>query len=723
MKPLCYRRFSSGTYMCKQQVPWSNRGYFGTTNANQYLGWARKMRAFFAIFAAFVIFTGGAIAQDSGARLGAPEVLSSLGSPLVVRIPISNATEVTSANNFSVGAPIERNGVPFIEYARLGIDRSGGKTYLLLQSRQANHEPAVGFVIREQLEGGLRNREFVVLVDPPGLALNQGALPEVVPPIIGADSLTTIAQPPAREVEEASTEPQPITRRVASTAVSAGEVTDAAPQARRPRRATRPRAVVETAQLDDGAAPRAQNRSVVKRPKRQAIAPTVSKGGEGEGVLKLSLSTNEITDRTQISEEERASLRDRQLLLDVDDKTSELLDQRFKIIRLERQLADIQLRIAEAEKQLAASGINVTPGATTSSAESNVAVTPAPVPAPAKNGVKIPRVEVSTGPAWWEKALAWTKSNLGTLAGSIVGLLLLLGAGVFGWRRYRTAAASRSVLYVPHEETRPTAVTKQPEVTVRPREPGQAAVGGSGGSGGSIVAGSMKPSSGLSQSAEDVKPLGAPPSAPTPGTTQAIPSSFWDDGGLGGDSKSDESASVDSLFFDETDTDRAPDLLLNTAAMPTAKPGERSRELYLRHRYPEIAMLNPSLDDEKALIHRAVTLYDEGAADFAKRLLKYAAYQRPVNDRFWLALLELLFREKLAHEYAVNAKWFHQHLPRAKEWSEVQRMGFMLNPHEAIFSAAAAAGNEPPPLGRWFPTGELPEISLDLPSLRLELAS
>ena len=682
------------------------------------------------LLAASLVFSGAVAAQESGARLGAPEVLSSLGSPLVVRVPILNAGEINSASRFSIGVPSEQNGVPFIDSAQMGLERIGGKTYLLLKSRALNHEPAIGFVVREQLDGGIRSREFVVLVDPPGLALTQTALPEVISPTIASDSLTFIAQPPKLERDDAVPAETP-------TEAVAAEV---APSPARSRvRRTRAPAVAAVAA---DAAPRAERRLAPKR--ARAADPTLLRKNKNDGVLKLSLSTGELASRAALTDQERADIRDRAVLLDVDDKTSELLDQRFKITRLERQLADIQARIADAEKRLEARGVapiaagapSVAEGATPAAAA--IAVLKAPTQpigkpaqpvgsaAPAAAGMAMPNFS-----AWWDGALAWTKANLGLLLG-IVGGLLALALSWFGYRRYQADAAARSVLYVPDTHAA-KASANTADAAGATAVPAPAS--------GDWAAATWRIKSPGSESPAQAPSLGAAPSLDaqtkphaqgaaetTPktaaqATTNAIPSSFWDDDGIGGEGKADEADSGDTLFFDESDVERAPDFPLSAVATPAAKPGERSRELYLRHRYPEIAMLNPALDDEKALIQRAVTLYDEGATDFAKRLLKYAAYQRPINDRYWLALLELLFRENLGHEFAVNAKWFHHHLPLAKEWTEVQRIGFILSPHESIFADAATASHERPPAGRWFPLGGLPAISLDLPSLKLELAS
>jgi hypothetical protein len=151
----------------------------------------------------------------------------------------------------------------------------------------------------------------------------------------------------------------------------------------------------------------------------------------------------------------------------------------------------------------------------------------------------------------------------------------------------------------------------------------------------------------------------------------------------------------------------------------------RSRRMrYLQSRYQDIAILMPPLDAPQRLLSQAGTVYAEGATDFVKRLLKYSAYSRPYAEEFWLALLELLYREKFANDYVVNAKWFHQYHPESSKWDEVMRIGYLLDPAEPLFAPAKHWSHEGPEPGTWLPVAEstnLPTVSL--PHLQLELAS
>jgi hypothetical protein len=86
-----------------------------------------------------------------------------------------------------------------------------------------------------------------------------------------------------------------------------------------------------------------------------------------------------------------------------------------------------------------------------------------------------------------------------------------------------------------------------------------------------------------------------------------------------------------------------------------------------------------------------------------------------------LALLELLYREKFASDYVVNAKWFHQYHSASPQWDEVIRIGFLLDPREPLFATAAHWSHDEPLPGVWLPSN--PDDKKPLtppPDLKLE---
>jgi hypothetical protein len=157
---------------------------------------------------------------------------------------------------------------------------------------------------------------------------------------------------------------------------------------------------------------------------------------------------------------------------------------------------------------------------------------------------------------------------------------------------------------------------------------------------------------------------------------------------------------------------------------PAADDARARRTRYLQTRYQDIAIMMPPLDAPQRLLNQAGRINDEGASDFAKRLLKYAVYSRPYTEEYWLALLELLYRDKFVNDYLVNAKWFRHYHPESVSWDEVRRIGYLLDPAAQLFASAAAGSHEEPAVGIWLPSNQpdnkTPPIRTEL---KLELAA
>jgi hypothetical protein len=141
----------------------------------------------------------------------------------------------------------------------------------------------------------------------------------------------------------------------------------------------------------------------------------------------------------------------------------------------------------------------------------------------------------------------------------------------------------------------------------------------------------------------------------------------------------------------------------NAGQLTTDNPALRKVH-ELQSQYPDISRLTPRVDQPQRLLQQSVTVYEQGDGEFAKRLLAFAAYCSPNTEEYWLALLELLYREKLSRDYSFNADLFHEIHPESIHWNEVARIGYMLNPAEALFALAANWSHDPPVPGSWLPT-------------------
>ena len=636
-------------------------------------------------------------------RLGAPEVLSPMGFPLWIRIPVDATEAAISAAgaSFALGPRPANAGIPFIENAEISFERQGDQHFLVIRSRQPVNELAVGLVIREQLIRGVRSREFTVLLDPPALfdailaaratlapqkveALRPKALPQV--PVIESPP-TARASPRVRPAQ--SNSPRRLATAGTPVAPSNAAVTTASP----------------------GGKP-------VERNRNQAVTDAAAKAkkSSADKPLRLSLSAGDLTVLPAANEARRNDLRRRQLILDTDNLMSALLERNHKITLLEKELAGLTARVMATERSLK---LIIPPTETVPSKTTAEASKPEPTTAPAATTVlpasaptievpatapppAIAAVEISKPPAtivppvriegsrppvaWWS-------------IGSIVLVLLVITAATLAILRRRRKARDEPYAHLPEE--------MDARLSGAPAEaPMRAMVPASE----DVAEGSFITTTPLAPAVAETPAAAFPEihfelaedTADAPTATRNLP------------------ATVEGLAGTAL---QAPSQAANSDSHPTVDDIRARRTRYLHSRYHDIAILMPPLDAPQRLINQAGRIHDEGAVEYAKRLLKYSAYSRPYTEEFWLALLEFLYREKFANDYLVNANWFRQYLPDSVNWDEVQRIGYLLDPAAPLFASAAAWSHEEPILGTWLPVKHASSgLESARPGLKLELA-
>ena len=136
--------------------------------------------------------------------LGEISMHSYLGQPLHATVPLLDATPKVDADCFSLGTGAGSIAPPL--RAQLNIEQSGGQTVLHIRTPQPVHDPVAQFVVVSDCEARLQ-REYVVLLDPPALAL----------PAVGSESpavAPTASVPIAAPVPHAT----PRAKRVAAPA-------------------------------------------------------------------------------------------------------------------------------------------------------------------------------------------------------------------------------------------------------------------------------------------------------------------------------------------------------------------------------------------------------------------------------------------------------------------------------------------------------------------------
>ncbi len=642
------------------------------------------------MFAASV-FSGAVTAQGSQLRLGNPQVLSSLGSPLWVRIPVDVAEtgEDVTAARFSIGARPLNAPVPFVERAEIGLERQGNKYSLVIRSRTAVDEPAIGIVLREELPNGVRSRQFFLLLDP--APLSTAVIADQSREPAGAETSNVLVSP---------NQPIPIPAIIASPPPSV--VQSATPRATPPKRSTQRRAQPGTRPIPSAGdlteATAATGSSTISpvvdgRAARKSRNATLQPTAEGGPRLKLSFGEG-LTTRPATTEAERAQLRMRQFTLDMDDLTSGLLERQHKITQLEKELAGLSLRVSAAEKLLGtAPAVRAAPAAQAAPAPevpsapppASDVVPPAPAAMPVSQSAAKIRVD---SPAQTRSMSLWTWFLIGA------GILAALGGAIWGIRHRLRSRDQNYRLTAQRAEDYVAEVLAQ---TPTKKDNANAAVTLSG------IA-PDKPASAKSPSKPDTQT----PDYLSPEIHFELP---------------ELPPASDSAFLQAMAVGESVSRTV-TSVMPKPAEDAGSRRMrYLQSRYHDIAILMPPLDAPQRLLRQAATVYDEGATDFAKRLLKYASYSRPYTEEFWLALLELLYREKFASDYLVNAKWFRQYHPESPHWDELLRVGYLLDATEPLFAIAAHWSHEEPVAGVWLPSN--PGEKNPLPSLshlKLEVA-
>ena len=630
-------------------------------------------------------------AQGSQLRLGNPQVLSSLGSPLWVKIPIdvAEAGEDVTAARFSLGTRPLNAPVPFLEHAEIGLERQGNKYSLVIRSRTAIDEPAIGIVLREELPNGVRSRQFFLLLDP--APVSTAVITDQSREPAGREAGTVLVPPSQPIPVQAMIANPPLNIAPPSTPVTASTVPKRATQ-RRTQTRTRPLptagVVTETA-TTAAAGPSTISPVVEGNAARKNRNATAQPKVEGGPRLKLSFGEG-LTTRPATTEAERAQLRMRQFTLDMDDLTSGLLERQHKITQLEKELASLSLRISAAEKMLGTAPAVIAAPAVASLTDKDkvqtaqvTEVPPAPNPAsdaappvqPPPAAMPVSKTATQTRvdqPVQSRSRSVWTWLLIGA------GILAVLCGAIWGVRHMLRRRDQNYRLTAQRAEDHAAAT---PPATARD------------------------------------KPASAKlPSAPSTSTPDYSPPEIH--------FELPELPPASDVAFQQAMATGESTSHIVTNVMPKPAEDASSRRMrYLQSRYQDIAILMPPLDAPQRLLRQAATVYDEGATDYAKRLLKYASYSRPYTEEFWLALLELLYREKFASDYLVNAKWFRQYHPESMHWDELLRIGYLLDATEPLFAIAAHWSHEEPVAGVWLPSN--PGDKKPLPSLshlKLEIA-
>jgi hypothetical protein len=252
-------------------------------------------------------------AAPPSTQYGEPRVLSSLGEPLDVRIPLlGDDAAIAAEARYVLGHADTKLGLPIVRNANIRVVKDAGGWALRVRSATINHEPALALVIQEQLPSGTLSRAIPLLFDPAG-AQQPASLPVMVAHNEAPPSIKLVAAPG-----------KPATGKPIATVP---------PLARVATRAQQPRTRREKPQE----APQSLAASAVLR-----LATTLSPIGESNATRRESMRWL------------------RRTLLEVDNRAA-LLAMSRKLSQLVAQVEEMEARIAAAQPPMVTRTASATP--------------------------------------------------------------------------------------------------------------------------------------------------------------------------------------------------------------------------------------------------------------------------------------------------------------------------------------------------------------------------
>jgi pilus assembly protein FimV len=408
----------------------------------------------------------------------------------------------------------------------------------------------------------------------------------------------------------------------------------------------------------------------------------------GEGFrLRLSGVEMDLSPSRGITENMRAGLRGKQLILDADDQVAALLSLTNTVKQLETRVNELQLKLSRQTQALPApSGIPSPPEKPSHAAP---AVAPSPVaqatppvpaapampvvkpeisqpiqqprqppePAPASKPVESKAIPVPTAVAASKSLPAetesvWTKPWTIVLAALAVVLLIFVLAYIWLGRRssQRPDQVDEPALATPTRAKISDRATTS--VAAKPAE-------------------------------EALSDMPQPePAISTPASASGV-------------QRADQQATARFARppLDETpgslELDTRPATEVDFPILVEERGEDRTRrQHYMEERYPEIANRTISVEEPDSIITAARLYFEEGHLRKAIELLTYAYEERRGQLRFWLALFELYRLERMVPEFAKLAEKFKNEHAGTDVWPKVQHIGRELDPSNPLFTAA-----------------------------------
>ena len=417
-------------------------------------------------------------------------------------------------------------------------------------------------------------------------------------------------------------------------------------------------------------------------------APKKTTGGRFQ--LRLSGSEMDLSRSRGVTEEMRAGLREKQLLLDADDQVAQLLSLKNTVKQLELRLNDIQLKMPGAAAASRTTPVPTAPASTPASAPS-IAPAPvaeqtiaAPIPAKATPPAAVANESAPAKPANTSAAPAagtgWLDAKFFGLPVNWLAALLLACIAVMVVLRW---------LY--RRGTEQTTANDDAAVPANNNPAISPDVFFAQSSGNSDARDGFVAITSYQAAAPDDAHLHAEAEAATrrdEAELEAI--------------RQRRTGQMPTLDLSEIETARFE---LDTAPSTTVdfllggddvSNDDHVRRLqYMFGRYPELASKTVSIDDADSVINAARLYYEEAktesARDKACELLTFAIEERPQEIRFWLAQFEIYRLDNLAQEFSELGNKFHVMFGHTDSWPKVRHVGHELDPTNPLFAAAGGA--------------------------------
>jgi phage tail protein X len=603
------------------------------------------------------------------ATLGELTVRSAPGASLLASIAI----EVPAGERFDADCIFLSQGPagsgPYLTKARIGVETRGAVRILhILGSEPAAPGAKLRVIVRCPGEQRFTYRQYSALFAPaatplapvalPGASASAPQLPLLTAgfPVLAGDSLHSLAaaifpgDSAARDayVEALRAANPPLAGAGARDPLAAGSRL-ALPDLRAIPRVSAPRPAAAPAHVERPHTPRTEApqppsvrrqaraveppstppppaaatpppaRPVPAEPKpavRPPAAPPRAEAGRSSSpfVLRLSAPELDLARTKGMDEKSRARLRDRQLVLDVDDQVAAFLALRDSVRKLETRVAELQLKLSTVPSTPAPAPARVEPPKPAPLAPPpEVAPKPRVEPAPAAPPVEAakppapvappPAAPKASSPAPVESA--WPDEWL--WGGLAVAAVVVAALAAWLLRRRRSASEQ------------PAAPTRFPPTMMLDERPEATA-----------------------DATVDAGPVDV--ASPEPLRTETVPRRvIGSDASLATEVRAGDPAAV--------------------------------RRRYIEERFPEIANRAIVLDDPDSVVKGARLFYEDGAIARAVELLQYATEERPAETAPWLALFEIYRLERLPGQYAELARRFREAHGKSQSWKKVQFFG------------------------------------------------